>query len=125
MPTLQATVAMALLPIGVPVRSPRSVSVAGVNGWYCGELSEPGRHRGDEHEAAAEEGQQGEEHRCVARGLDALGGEAERGGEPDQREREQRQDADRGEPLERAGGGAEAERDGDAEHDAEAERGFG
>ena len=56
-----------------------------------GELAEPGRHRGDEHEAAAEEREEGEEHRCVAGGLDALGGEAEGGGEPDEREREQHQ----------------------------------
>jgi len=31
MPTLQAMVLTALVPTGVPVRSPRSVSVAGVN----------------------------------------------------------------------------------------------
>ena len=33
MPTLQATAAMPLVPIGVPVSSPRSVSVTGVKGW--------------------------------------------------------------------------------------------
>ena len=33
MPTLQATVMTALLPIGVPVRRPRRVFGGGVNGW--------------------------------------------------------------------------------------------
>ena len=33
MPTLQATATTAFAPIGVPVSSPRRVSVTGVKGW--------------------------------------------------------------------------------------------
>src|ERR1700721_2539766 len=32
---------MALAPIGVPVRSPRTVSVKGVNGWYSANWRSP------------------------------------------------------------------------------------
>jgi hypothetical protein len=67
MPTLQATVRTAFVPIGVPVRSPRSGSVSGGEGLVVGELAESGRHRGDEHEAAAEEWEEGR------RALAALG----------------------------------------------------
>src|SRR5436190_19773330 len=59
-------------------------------GLVSGELFEPGRQGGEDDEAAAEEGEEGEEHGCVAGGFDALGGEAEGGGKPDEREREQR-----------------------------------
>ena len=41
MPTLQATAPMALLPIGVPVSSPRRVSVTGVKGWYWANCRSP------------------------------------------------------------------------------------
>jgi hypothetical protein len=34
MPMLQATARMALLPMGVPISSPRSVTMTGVKGWY-------------------------------------------------------------------------------------------
>jgi hypothetical protein len=34
MPMHQATARMALLPMGVPISSPRSVSMTGVKGWY-------------------------------------------------------------------------------------------
>jgi hypothetical protein len=37
----QARASMALFPIGVPMRSPRSVSMKGVNGWYSANHRSP------------------------------------------------------------------------------------
>ena len=103
MPTLQATAAIAWLPTGAA--DEQSADGLGDRGerLVLGELAQPGRQGGGGDEAAAEERQQGEEHRGVAGRLDALGGQAERDGEPDEGEGEQRQHADGGEPLERAG----------------------
>jgi ribosomal protein L11 methylase PrmA len=77
----------------------------------AGELAETGRQAGGGHEAAPEEGQQGEDHGGVAGGLDALGGEAERDGEPGEGKREQGDDGDRGDPGEGAGGRSEPDRE--------------
>src|SRR6266545_4549401 len=41
MPAHQATAMTALLPIGVPVSSPRTVSMTGVNGWYSANQRSP------------------------------------------------------------------------------------
>jgi hypothetical protein len=93
-------------------------------GLIGGELPQHDRHRGGGDEGAAEEGQQGEEHRGVAGGLDALGRQPESGGQPDEGEAEQHQHADRAEPVQRVGGGPEAERDRDDEHDGDAGQGL-
>ena len=54
-----------------------------------------------------------------------LAAKPERDGQPDQREGEQGQDPDRGEPLERPGAGVESETEGDADEDGRARPGFG
>jgi hypothetical protein len=56
--------------------------------------------------------------------LDALGGQAERGGQPDQREREQHQYPGRGKSLHRPGGGAEPEADRNSDHDSDSGQGL-
>ena len=85
-----------------------------------GELAQTVRHRGRGNEAASQERQQGQDHRRVAGRLDALRGQPKCGRQPDQREGEEREQPDRGQPVERIRGRPEAERDGDAEHDGDA-----
>jgi hypothetical protein len=65
--------------------------------------------------------EQSQEHRRTPGGLDALGGEAERGGEPRQRQGEECQHPKDGEPRHRTCGRPETERHGDDDHDGEAD----
>ena len=66
----------------VPSSRPRSVSMIGVNGWFsANQRSRPGIDSVGTN-AAAQERQEHQEHRQVARGLDALGHHAERDRQP-------------------------------------------
>ena len=117
MPAHQATARTALLPIGVPSQQAAQRLDDGREGLVLGEPAHAGRHRVGGDEPAAEERQQHQGHRQVARGLDALAHQAERDRQPGEREGDQREDADRGDPLDRAGGGPEADEQRDADDD--------
>ena len=113
--------AIAWVPVWVPVSSPRTVWVTGVNGWYSANWRSPSGIVLVGTNPLLSKRQQGEEQRGVASSLNAFGGQAKRGGETHEREREQEQHTGRGQPGERAGRRAVSDREGDAEHDGEAD----
>ncbi len=68
MPTHQAAASQAWLPIGVPIHSPRIVSMIGVNGW-CSANHAASRHRVGRHERRADVGQEHQDDRERVRRL--------------------------------------------------------
>ena len=98
----------ALLPIGRPMSSPRRVSMIGVKGWYSANQRSAGRHRAGRDEAAAEERQQQQEHRAGCwRSRRSWLTRPRATDSQVSAKLIMREDADRGEPLGRAGGGPE------------------
>ena len=78
-----------------------------------GERPQAGGHRVRRHDGGAEERQEQQRQRCVARALDRLRREAKSRGEPGQGERQEGQQPGRSEPPDRAGPGPEPDRDRD------------
>ena len=81
-----------------------------------GEALQPLRHRPGRHEAAAEQGQHGQDERQVAGRLDRLRLHPHGDPDPAERERDQHDQTGGGEPLDRPRRRAEADQQADAEH---------
>src|SRR6266511_593637 len=105
---------------GAHQQSPQRLDDRG-EGLVFGEPAQPGRHGVGGDEPAAEERQEHQGRGKAARALDALGHHAERDRQPDECEAEHREDTDRRDPLDQAGGGPEADQQRDTDDDRRAE----
>ena len=109
------------MPIGVPVRKPRKVSMNGVNGWYSANQRTA---VGIEPVGTNPLPRNGSSSRGIGRLLAVstlFVDHAERDRQPGERECDHREDADGREPLDGAGGGPEADQQRDADDDGDAQ----